>query len=162
MSMQFLIDTPFQGRIISTIRDNLVEFSGLLYNDGGADLTFEEYKTRTGQPDLRVVNDSELDAVIAIYNQETYLDAAPQRITFQAFMDKLECLPPCKHEFIGEFERFNMIERITGTITEQVVRRGKNCISLYVDSADRTTWVTPENFDAKWASAKPIKEPQAA
>lgn len=162
MSMLFLIDTPFRGRILSTINDGLVDFSGHLYNDGGKNLTVAEYKERTGQPDLRVVDDAELDAIITAYNKETYLDDAPQRISYQKFIERLEVLPPSKHLAEGDFERFNMIERVTGTITEQVVRRGKDCMTLYVDSHDPKTWVTPENFDAKWAAAKPIKEPQAA
>src|SRR5690606_10769479 len=140
--IKYLIEQPFKGSICSTVENGRVTFSGHLYNNGGENLTVEEYIKHTGKENLIVVDDDQLDEVLNAFNHNTYLDAAPQRITAERFFELLEVLPPANYLQTGSFERFNMIEHTHHNITQQVVRYGEDYLSVYVIANDPKTWVT--------------------
>ncbi|KXS55125.1 MAG: hypothetical protein AWU57_471 [Marinobacter sp. T13-3] len=153
MTTQYLVEQPFTGSILSLVVDGYVEFSGYLYNNGGPDLTVEEYAAKTGKNVVALSGD-QVDAEIAAFNQRTYLDAPARRITLEQFVDALETLPPQAYLDIGRFERFNMMEHLNGTITTQYVRYGDTCLCLNVDTTNKDTWVTRDNFETVLAGAR--------
>ena len=152
MTTQYLVTQPFNGTVIALIEDGYVELSGYLHNNGGRDLTVEEYEMIT-ERNVVAITGEELDAEIQAHNQRTYLDAPACRISADQFNDALCELPPAAYLNTGDFERFNMIERITGTITTQFVRYGDIHLCLSVDAANKDTWIAPADFDKALAGA---------
>jgi hypothetical protein len=43
----------------------------------------------------------------------------------------LECLPPCKHHHVGDYEIFHVSERITYSIVTWCVKIGLRCFSIH-------------------------------
>lgn len=150
---QYLVNQPFNGTVRSTVTDGRVDFSGFLYNNGGENLTIEEYRAHSGYHDVVAVDDDELERLIDQHNRSTYLDAPAKEITFEQYMNYLESMPPVHYVSTANFERFNMAERTSGTITQQVVRVGRRYFTLYIDVTDHTTWITPANAQDKLATA---------
>lgn len=148
-----LIAKPFDGRIQSLVIDGLVQFSGHLYNNGGPDVDVEEYQRLTGKP-FRAVTGEEFDGLLAEYNKREFLDKPATLISRARFINLLELLPPKDRVETRDFERFNMAEHLSGTITEQVVRYKDTYLTVCVDVADKATWVTRENVQARIDQAK--------
>lgn len=159
METLFLAPKPFKGFITSTVENGLVTLSGNLYNAGGDDLSVDDYKAITGKHDLAVMTGHELDEAIAKFNDETYLSKKPKEISFDRYMELLEALPPAQYVSTAHFERFNMIERTSGSITLQVIRLGRRYYTLYVDVTDHTTWVTASNANEHLSCATPLEQP---
>lgn len=157
METLFLVPQPFKGSITSMVKDGLVAMSGDLYNNGGDDLSVEDYKTVTGKPDLITMTGPELDKVIAQFNEDTYLSKKPVEISFDRYMDLLEVLPPAHYISTAQFERFNMAERTAGKITQQVIRLHRHYYTVYVDVTDHTTWVTASNAQERLSQAIPLE-----
>ena len=148
MSMQYIIPVPFKGSILSSITDGKVDFSGALHNNGNGNLTIEEYaaKRNISMDSLKVVDEADMTAALDQFELDTYLNVPAEVITLNRFIDLLEVMPPNNHVGDGQFERFNMCERLTGNITTQVARMGEDCICLNVDVTKRDTWLTANTF----------------
>lgn len=153
-TQKLLIAVPFDGRIQSLVIDDLVQLSGHLYNNGGPDVSVQEYQRLTGKP-FKAVTDAEFDALLEEHNHREYLDKPATLISEERFHNMLDVLPPKNWVHTKDFERFNLIEHLTGTITEQLVRYKDKYLALYVDAADPSTWVTRDNVQAKIDQAWP-------
>lgn len=155
MSMQYIIPVPFKGSILSSITDGKVDFSGALHNNGNGNLTIEEYaaKRNIGMDSLTVVDDAGMTSALDQFEMATYLNVPAQVISFDRFIDLLEVMPPNNHVGDGQFERFNMCERLTGNITTQVARMGEDCLCLNVDVTKRDSWLTANTFAAAMETA---------
>jgi len=155
MSMQYIIQVPFKGNILSSITDGKVDFSGALHNNGNGNLTIEEYaaKRDISMDSLKVVDEAGMTAALDQFELDTYLNVPAQVISFDRFIDLLEVMPPINYVGDGQFERFNMCERLTGNITTQVARMGEDCLCLNVDVTKPDTWLARHTFAAAMQTA---------
>ena len=107
-------DEPFRGHAQSVLLpDGTVAWSG--------GLTLEQYQAERGFP-VRVIEDDELDALIAQFEAGLITDAQP--ITEERYWDYLECLPPCRFTEIAGWQVFHVSERLTGDLVQWCGARG--------------------------------------
>jgi len=142
----FLIDTTsFNGTGYSTSSNGIhVDYSGSLYNDGGENLTIDEYCVIRGLVSPQLINVDAFITMLDWINTEKYIKP-PVAITEQEYREALEVLPPenwCR----GVFEHFRMCEYLTGSITAQYACKDSVYITKNIDAFDKTTWITLEDF----------------
>lgn len=147
-TMLYLIAEPFDGRCLSLVLNGLVHLSGYLYNNNGPDVSVKEYERLTGRA-VKAVSEAKFEGLTAEYNKREYLDKPATAITQERFHHMLDVLPPQNWINTPDFERFNMQEHVTGTITEQLVRHKDKYLSLFVDATDASTWVTQKTVQEK-------------
>lgn len=146
--LMWIVDTQnFQGYAQThvSVEDDgtaTVAYSGRLYNNGGPNLSPEQYLALPGHEHLSLIDDAELDRLVAEHNWTTYLNQPVQEITRETFWEMLEVLPPMNWVGGDGFERFNMVERMTGSITSQYARLGDRYFTKYVDLTKPETNMT--------------------
>ncbi len=121
------LNESFNGGIHSTVTDYdklYVDYSGQLYNDGGENLPFSEYKKlpQMAGKKLTVITWLEFDALESGFNDS--LKTAPVPISAMRFNDMLEVLPPSRWHNAGGFEVFHVCERLTANLVSWFARSG--------------------------------------
>lgn len=127
----YIIDPAqkFNGEIIGSMTspDNItplyVDYSGYLHNNGGQNLTFEEYKKVKGNENLKALTWEEIEPLYNDYKKG--LQGEWQEITEDVYFDMLECLPPQKWHDLrhtsadnvnGRFNSFYISEAYTADL----------------------------------------------
>lgn len=146
--MQFLIPNDFDGRNYHTLTGNFVDYSGALYNNGGDNLTIDEFMAHKGyKPEEWAILPE--DVFMDLYQQkerERFL-TGPQEITEDDYHEMLNVLPPENWTHSEGFEHFRMCEYTSGSITNQYAHRNGKYITKPIDVCDKSTWITLADFD---------------
>lgn len=149
---RFLIDVSnFNGTNIHQITsDDRVAYSGYLYNNKGPNLTVAEYlshpETRTFVSP-KVLLWEELEPLIDDANRRQYTSKPAVPMSRENYLEMMEVLPPLNLGQQAGMEYFLFAERQTLNITSMYARIGQACVTKYVDIYDRSTWITPSDFD---------------
>jgi hypothetical protein len=120
--MQYVLraDEPFKGYVQSVLRPD----GTVAYSDG---LTLEEYAEAKGFP-IRVIDDAELDALIADHTASLVTEPTPESL--EAWEYALNVLPPCRWRTVGGVELFHISERLTHDLVSWHGRIGDRCFAF--------------------------------
>jgi len=123
------LNETFTGGIHSTATDYdqlYVDYSGGLYNDGGENLPFHEYKKlpQMAGKKLKVITWAQFDVLETAHKNS--LKSTPVSISAERFYEMLEVLPPSRWHNAGGFEVFHICERLTGNLVSWFARSGEN------------------------------------
>jgi len=102
--MQWIVKEPFPGHAESVLNKD----GTVAYTDG---LTFAGYQKRESDNKLRIIDDSELDKLVAVYCDKMITN--PKRTTKKQFWYALEVLPPSRYHKVRDCLVFHVCERIT-------------------------------------------------
>lgn len=128
-----------------------VHYSGHLHNNGGEDLTIEEYAAVKGWEKIVITDEKSFFERYDARQRELFL-TGPKQISRADYWDALEVLPPENWQRDRIFEHFRMMEYTTGNITTQYARLmtddgGHLFICKPIEVTDRTTWITIDDFN---------------
>ena len=150
----YIVANNFSGVAITQYTvDRGVLFSGHLYNNGGPNLSFEEYQSH---PDVvsnypggvKMVSEEEFFAMLDDWQRQHYTGREPVATSEEEYNNMLECVPPLKRGS-GKghgTEWFLMGEFTTGTITAMYAEHDGRYLKKQVDAYDTTTWITEGDF----------------
>jgi hypothetical protein len=151
----FLIDTnAFTGHAISSVTNGYVDFSGYLHNNGGQNLTLQEYtalktaeaiKAGKPAPAFSALTWEEFAPLADAHDRQKFLTPARQ-ITPERFDEMLNVMPPENWKRETGFQHFRMMEYTSGDYTEQFAKRGDFCIQKMIKVSDRSTWISLQDF----------------
>lgn len=133
---QYIVDLSngYIGRVESVLDESgTVAYSGALYNQGGPNLTLEEYKQAKGKPHLVLVSSSELDDLERTH--EASLKTDPTPITEEQYDYWLGCLPPSRWQHIDGCEIFHICERLRGNLVQWCFTKGGKYYGFTNDAA---------------------------
>lgn len=124
----YLIDPtkPYTGSVIGCMSapgeqvPTHVDYSGYLYNEGGNNLTLDEYRQKTGQPGLSALTAQELEP-----HQTAYLKGLQgnwERVSETDYEFALNCMPPQGwRDLDTRFNIFYLMEAYTGDLHSHYV-----------------------------------------
>lgn len=133
----FILDPTkgYQGNVHGTaLKDESgvlrVCYSGTLHNEGGDNLTIDEYRAQVC-PNATVYTWEELEPIIEAWKDTKKTD--PQEITEADYWEMLEVLPPSRWHSVPGFQVFHVCEHISGDLVAWYAS-GKGKFYTWTDS----------------------------
>ncbi len=155
----------------ATMSDGVhVDYSGALYNNGGDNLTLEQYVTAKNAklaqdrerlaeyPDIlktvskdifktQLMGEAEFHKKYDAHQRAKYLTPVKE-ITEARYWEMLEVLPPLSWGRNNGVESFFMSEAITHCIRSQFGKYAGRYFEKTIDTSDKTTWMSQEELSA--------------
>jgi hypothetical protein len=126
---RYLIDNgqPFKGSSVANTYyteggEELVHFSGYLYNEKQGDFTVEQYQAHFPDQDLKIISSDEIGRLLDEYCKS--LITSPEEISEDDYFHFLEVLPPCKMQGVDGAQVFHMSEALIYDLVQWNVSKG--------------------------------------
>jgi len=121
INIRFIIKLPFTGCTQSVIQYFEDGTDEVMYSDG---LSFKQYCAKNSEKTFRLVNDKELDQLMADFMLS--LNTDPNEVTEETYNFAIGEAGPCRYQNYGSGTAFHMEERSFG-----------NNVDWYVEKSER-------------------------